>query len=73
MSSTTREVFVLADFKDHKRGDVFTVAYETDRQRLEVNEMIHRGFLTLEVRAAREHQEQEQRRSARKQRAQEKG
>lgn len=63
----TREVFVIADFKDragnsHAKGEVINVAYATDRQRGEVNEMVHRGFLTLEVAEARKHAEAEQRR-----------
>jgi hypothetical protein len=67
---STREVFVLAPFQDrtgtdHAKSEVFTVAYETDRQRAEVNEMIHRGFLTFDVAGARRFAEAEQRRSKR--------
>lgn len=69
----TREVFVLADFKDrsgtqHAKGEQMTVAYATDRQREEVNAMVHRGFLTLEVAQARRTAEAESRRQARKER-----
>lgn len=77
MAKTTREVFVLADFRDRtgterSKGEVFTVNYETDRQRTEVNEMIHRGFLTLDVASARRHaqatKDREERVQARKSR-----
>lgn len=58
--SATREVFVLADFTDrdgtvHEKATVFTVAYETERQRQAVNQLMHRGFLTLDVRGAQKH------------------
>lgn len=60
-----REVYVLADFtgldgKDHKRKDILTVAYETPQQRREVNTLVYRGFLTLDVAAAKEHAESEE-------------
>lgn len=55
--TTTRDACVLAPFTDHEgsdhaKGDVFSVAYETDRQRQAVNQLIHRGFLTFEVKTA---------------------
>lgn len=58
MSNTTREVAVLADFKDptgiqRQRGEVFTVAYETEPQRKKVNELMYRGFITLDLEAAK--------------------
>lgn len=63
MSGTTREVYVLADFTDaqgneHKREETMTVAYETERQRGEVNQLIYRGFITLDVQQAKAHSRQ---------------
>lgn len=58
--SQSREVFVLSAFREHAKGEVFQVAYETDRQRQAVNELIHRGFLTFEVETARQYFEAEQ-------------
>lgn len=56
----TREVYVLVEFKDsdgqvRQVGDTFKAAYRTDRQRRRVNEMVSRGFLTLDVESAQKH------------------
>jgi bisphosphoglycerate-independent phosphoglycerate mutase (AlkP superfamily) len=56
----TREVFVLAEFTDrdgttHAKESVFTVVYETDRQRQAVNQLVHRGFITFDVKNAKRH------------------
>jgi hypothetical protein len=69
--STTREVAVLADFTDsqgeqRKRGEEFTVAYDTDRQRREVNALVYRGFLTLDVAEAKKHFEEDEAKAAKK-------
>jgi hypothetical protein len=67
--STTREVAVLADFIDaggeqRHRGDVITVAYDSDRQRREVNSMVYRAFLTLDVDEAKKHFEEDEAKKA---------
>lgn len=66
----TREVYVLVAFRhgdeDYERGQVFRAKYETDRQRQEVNEMVHRGFLTLDVAEAKRQAEVEERRAERR-------
>jgi hypothetical protein len=69
--STTRDVAVLADFTDaggeeRHRGETITVAYETERQRREVNSMVYRGFLTLDVAEAKKHFEEDEAKAAKK-------
>ena len=54
-----REVCVLAEFTDpegvtHEPGEVFTVAYQTNRQRHRVNQMVFRGFLTFDLASAKD-------------------
>lgn len=71
MSQTTREVCVLASFKDNdgterEKGDVFSVAYETERQRRTVNALLHRGFLTFDVETAKEYLDEEKKPAAKK-------
>lgn len=46
---TTREVFVLVAFDGHPKGSVFSVAYDTTEQRTRVNDLIHKGMLTIDA------------------------
>lgn len=57
---TTREVAVLAPFRDAEgndrvKGETFTVAYATDRQRMAVNRMVYRGFISFDLALATEY------------------
>jgi hypothetical protein len=56
---TNREVCVLATFHgddgvEHQRGEVFSVTYQTQRQRQYINQMIYRGFLTFDLASAKD-------------------
>lgn len=60
MSPDSREVYVLSDFKDslgneRVKGEVFVVAYTNERQRRQVNALVHRGYLTFDVAGAQQH------------------